>query len=106
MVSSPPREPEYAQALRDEFRSGDFAAQYDEARIAALLPETDLEGATAAGRRLLAKVLSFDEERLRWRGALVTYPEDGTDPTTLLLRAHTALRRGRQKSAARRASSD
>ena len=75
------------RALRRALRIYDFAAQYDDARFVALLPGADREGARAAGRRLLAELRSASMPQIRWRGALVTYPEDGATPNELLDRA-------------------
>lgn len=90
-----------AKALRRAIRAGDFAAQFNEERFVVLLPETHDEGAKVAGRRLLAGLRSSSEQHVRWRGALVTYPEDGTEANTLLDRAEIMLRRGRLESAVR-----
>ncbi len=87
------------RALRRALRIYDFAAQYDDARFVALLPGTDREGARAAGRRLLAELRSASMPQVRWRGALVTYPEDGATPNELLDRALVTLRRGRLENA-------
>ena len=87
------------RALRHALRIYDFAAQYDDARFVALLPGADREGARAAGRRLLAGLRSASMPQVRWRGALVTYPEDGSSPNELLDQALVALRRGRLESA-------
>ena len=87
------------RALRRAIRIYDFAAQYDDARFVALLPGADREGARAACKRLLAELRSASMPQVRWRGALATYPEDGTTPNELLDRALITLRRGRLKSA-------
>ena len=89
------------RALRRALRIYDFAAQYDDARFVALLPEANREGARAAGKRLLAELRAASMPQVRWRGALVTYPEDGSSPNELLDRAFVILRRGRLESAAR-----
>lgn len=90
-----------AKALRHTLRAGDFAAQFDEERFVVLLPETGDEGAKAAGRRLLSSLRSSNDPQVRWRAALVTYPEDGTEPDALLDRALTLLRPGRLEGAVR-----
>ena len=87
------------RALRRAIRIYDFAAQYDDARFVALLPGADREGARAACKRLLAELRSASMPQVRWRGALATYPEDGTTPNELLDRALITLRRGRLESA-------
>ena len=87
------------RALRRALRIYDFAAQYDDARFVALLPGADREGARAASKRLLAELRSASMPSVRWRGALVTYPEDGSSPNELLDRALITLRRGRLESA-------
>ena len=87
------------RALRRALRIYDFAAQYDDARFVAMLPGADREGARAAGKRLLAELRSASMPQVRWRGALVTYPEDGSSPNELLDRALITLRRGRLESA-------
>ena len=88
------------RALRRALRIYDFAAQYDDARFVALLPGADREGARVAGRRLLADLRSASMPPVHWRGALVTYPEDGATPNELLDRALVTLRRGRLEPAA------
>ena len=88
-----------AKALRQSLRFSDFAGQFDEERFLALLPETDREGAKIVGHRLLADLRSSSEPPVRWRGALVTYPEDGAGPDTLIDRAFMTLRGGRLESA-------
>ncbi len=87
------------RALRRALRIYDFAAQYDDARFVALLPGADREGARAAGKRLLAELRAASMPQVRWRGALVTYPEDGRSPNELIDRAFVILRRGRLESA-------
>ena len=87
------------RALRRALRIYDFAAQYDDARFVALLPGANREGARTAGKRLLAEVRSASMPQVRWRGALVTYPEDGATPNELLDRALVTLRRGRLENA-------
>ena len=88
-----------AKALRQSLRFSDFAGQFDEERFLALLPETDRAGAKIVGHRLLADLRSSSEPPIRWRGALVTYPEDGDDPDALIDRAFMTLRGGRLESA-------
>ncbi len=92
-----------SKALRRALRTGDFAAQFDDERFVVLLPETERAQAQEAGRRMLSILRSSSEPPMRWRGALITYPEDGNDPDQLLDRAATALRRGRLESATRAA---
>ena len=87
-----------AKALRRALRVGDLAAQFDDERFAVLLPETDYEGAKAAARRLLATLRASGNPPARWRGALVSYPEDGSDAQALLERALILLRPGRLQS--------
>ena len=88
-----------AKALRQSLRFSDFAGQFDEERFLALLPETDREGARVVGHRLLADLRSSSEPTIRWRGVLVTYPEDGADADRLIDRAFVTLRGGRLESA-------
>lgn len=88
-----------AKALRRSLRGSDFAGQFDEERFLALLPETDREGARIVGHRLLADLRASSDPPVRWRGALVTYPEDGADPDSLIDRAFVTLRGGRLESA-------
>lgn len=106
LVEKPPPEAYAlaAKALRRALRTSDFAGQYDEDRFVVLLPETDKEGAQAAGQRLLAAIRSSSEPQSRWRGALVTYPQDTADPDALLDRALIALRRGQLESATKQPS--
>ena len=87
-----------AKALLHSLRDGDFAAQFDDERFVVMLPETDDEGAKVAGTRLLAAISSSTNTPIRWRGALVSFPEDGTDPDELLERAVILLRAGRLQS--------
>jgi hypothetical protein len=106
LVEKPPPEAyaTAAKALRRALRTSDFAGQYDEDRFVILLPETDKEGAQAAGQRLLATIRSSSEPQTQWRGALLTYPQDTADPDALLDRALIALRRGRLESATKQPS--
>ena len=86
-----------ARALRRAIRTCDFAAQFDDLRFAVLLPETEKVGARTAGRRLLSTLQTSSEPTSGWRGALVSYPADGDQPSALLNRANIALRRSRVK---------
>lgn len=86
-----------AKILRQALRKSDLAGHYDDERIVALLPETDAAGALNAGRRLIAALANNEESEGLWRGALVTYPEDGDNADTLLAQALIALRRGRMR---------
>ena len=94
----PPSEQAYRSAatlLRKAIRKSDLAGHYDDERFVAMLPETDAEGAIAAGRRFIASLCSRDGAGNLWRGAFVIYPEDGDDPDRLLAQALIALRRRR-----------
>ena len=86
-----------ARSLRRAIRTCDFAAQFDDLRFVVLLPETEKVGAKTAGKRLLSTLQTSSEAQSDWRGALVSYPNDGTEPGSLLNRANIALRRLRVK---------
>jgi two-component system cell cycle response regulator len=88
-----------AQALRATVRESDFVAQFDEERFAALLTETELDGAQAAGQHVLAGLRAATEGRFVWRGAVAAYPEDGADADALIARAEAALRQSRREAA-------
>jgi hypothetical protein len=90
-----------ARTLRRTLRTSDLAAQFDDERFVVFLPETEGDEAKETGRRLLSTLRSTSEEQLRWRGALVTYPQDGADSDTLLERALILLRPGRLENALR-----
>jgi GGDEF domain-containing protein len=88
-----------AKALRQSLRLSDFAGQFDEERFLVLLSETDRAGAQVIGQRLLADLRSASDPPVRWRGVLVSYPEDGANPDALIDRAFGTLRQGRLESA-------
>lgn len=92
---------EAARQLRYVLRAGDFAAQLDGERFLVMLPETERHGATAAGRRLLAELREAGGASLRWRAAIVAYPEHGDTPDALVGRAQAILQPGRLASALR-----
>ncbi len=87
-----------AKALRRALRAGDFAGHFDDERFAVLLPEADKADAQRAGRRLLATLRASNEGSLRWRGALICYPEDASDAESLLDKAIITLRRSRAET--------
>ncbi|MCC6153916.1 MAG: diguanylate cyclase [Candidatus Hydrogenedentes bacterium] len=90
-----------AKALRSAIhRPGDLVARYGGEEFAVVLPETDLEGATAVATRMLAAVRELHlPHTLSPAGPSVTvsiglamaFPKEDTQPQSLLLRADQAL---------------
>ncbi len=74
------------RAVRGHLRGSDYATVGHSGRLLVLLPETNEPAAEEAARRLVRTLNSLltEGEPLRWRAALVWYPEDGKDADQLL----------------------
>jgi GGDEF domain-containing protein len=81
------------RAVRGHLRGSDFATVGRSGRLLMLLPETVGPAAEGAVKRLVATLNSLITEGtpLHWRGALVWYPEDGSDADQLLDSAQRLL---------------
>ncbi len=88
-----------ANILRRTVRNGDFFAQYDDDRFVVMLPEIEADGARTAANRLLSSLRAHEELSLRWRAALVMYPDHGATPGELMDQAQRVLQPGRLGSA-------
>lgn len=88
-----------ARAIEEALlRGGDYVARYGGEEFVVLLPQTDLDGATAVVKRILtsvaAKTVSLDNNEVHVTcsiGYAWTHPEEGKRPDDLLKLADTAL---------------
>ncbi|GAB4401763.1 MAG: hypothetical protein OHK0048_18850 [Rhodoferax sp.] len=89
---APRTQHDWAAHWAAELRPGDTLALVDESTFAALLPQTDAQRAGAMVQSLLGQTppgpTAAPPRPLRARLGLAGYPQDGTDPETLMHKAH------------------
>jgi uncharacterized protein YigA (DUF484 family)/GGDEF domain-containing protein len=81
---------EVAEQVRAQLRSSDVVAEDDSARLWILLPDTDVNGASAVAKRLSDVVGEFDQEAMLHFG-ITAFSREATSVHTLMNQAQAAL---------------